>query len=627
MLKYTASLQAGTYLLLGLALAGCEPENNLSGASSPKGDFDEGEDFDPPVDSADTDDTEDSGGGVLPSYCDEQYFASEAVSQDADCDGGPANPDWDLEVLWEVQVGSGTYSPLVVGQLDDDDGDGDVDESDIPDIITMDTSAVLRSIRGSDGTTNWSRATTNTTNTLAAIGDLNGDGWPDVLTDINYSMTALDGRTGTTLWTGPSSSGKNKGSCGASGMADLDGDGNPEGYLGSKIVNGVTGALRGNGAEGDGLGVGNSYGHSVAGDIDGDGIQEVIVGNAAYDADGATIWSTGGTDGTVAIADLDVDGSPELVSVGNYGVVVMDNAGRENWTYDLSGALASTPVLADIDGDGKPEVIIPTSTYIIALDGDGNELWTVAASGSGSGRGGASAFDLDGDGTWEVIWSSPTAVMIIDGKSGDTLADYPANNTTCAGPVPIVDLDGDDHAEIVVIDNAGKIRALKDKSGFTDARTQWHQSDYSLTNVEEDGSLPASPIPNWEGENNFRAGESVATVQSLYPVVRSVCSEECASDTVWIWYSIANSGFYEMTGSVYVDIWAVTDTGVEYLTSDTYVGTLSPGMMTPGEFLELRDVPRPMRDIQVRVTGTSHPEIEDCQESDDIALWNAEVCP
>ena len=616
------------HTVLALTLVGCQLENELDNKPPSNTNFDTSSSYEPPVDTASEENTDDSGGTVVvnPVYCDERVYEEEVVAQDAKCEGGPATPDWDLELLWEKQIGSGTYSPLVVGQLDDDDGDGDVDENDIPDIIAMDTSANLHSIRGSDGSTNWTRATTNTVNTLAAIGDLDGDGWPDVLTDINYTMTALDGRTGATLWTGPSSSGKNKGSCGAVGMADLDGDGNPEAYLGSKIVNGTNGSLRGNGSEGDGLGVGNSYGHSIAGDIDDDGIQEVIVGNAAYDPDGNTIWANGETDGTVAIGDLNVDGSPELVSVGNYGVITMDNTGDVIWEFDVGGALVSTPVIADLDGDGFPEVIIPTATKLFAITSDGDELWTLSASGTGSGRGGASAFDLDGDGSWEVIWASPTETVIVDGTSGDPLATYPGGNTSCAGPVPIVDLDGDDHADIVVISSSGRISALKDTSGFTDARSQWHQSDYSLTNIDENGQLPTAPEPNWKGANNFRAGETVAIVQSLYPVVRGVCSDECAEDTVWIWYSIANSGWYELSGNVEIDIYGVTDTGVKYITSDTYVGTISPGELTYGEFIELRNVPQPLLDIQVRIVGTSNPDIEDCQESDDITYWESPIC-
>ncbi len=613
--------------LVTLALVACGSENELTSKDAAVSEFDSGEGWEPPIDDDDTDVDDDTGGGaIISDYCDEQSFAADVVVQDADCEGGPRQPDWNLEVLWEKQVGSGTYSPPVVGQLNDDDGDGDVDDLDIPDIVVIDTSANLWSIAGDDGDTNWSKALSNTTNLLSAIGDIDGDGFPNVITDMNYSMIALEGDGGAVLWTGPSSSGKNKGSCGALGMADLDADGEPEAYLGSKIVKGTTGALRGNGAEGDGLGVGNSYGHSVAADLDDDGIWEVIVGNAAYDPDGNTVWENGGTDGTVAVADLDRDGSPEIVSVGNYGVYAFDSTGNEIWSYDLGGALASTPVIADIDGDEYPDVVIPTSTKLYALDRDGDEMFTASGIGSGSGRGGASAYDLDGNGAWEVVWQGPGGLMILDGATGDTLASYSMNNTTCAGPVPIVDVDGDGDADIVTYDSAGKIRVLTDSAGFTQARPVWHQSDYSLTNVEDNSQMPVGAEPNWKGENNFRAGASVEIVNSLYPVIRDVCDVECAAGNVWLWYSVANNGYYDVSERLEIEFWGVGDSGYTLLGEATWSGIVEPGMMTEADFIQLTGVPTPLYDIDVRIAGTTSGEFEDCDDGDDIDKWGAQIC-
>jgi hypothetical protein len=606
---------------------GCQTENELAGKSSEPEAFDEGDEWSAPVDTAEEELDTDDGEVVVPVVCPEKNFPAEPVAQDATCDGGPANPDWDLQVLWEVQVGSGSYNPPVVGQLTDDNGDGVVDSNDTPDVITLDTATVIRSHSGADGSLNWQQTMSNTVNTLAAIGDANADGFPDLLTDKNYSMTLLDGQTGGVIWTGPASGSKNKGSCGAVGMADLDGDGEPEAYLGNLIVSGMNGRTLGNGNAGSGLGVGNSYGHTVAIDLDDDGQMEVVAGNASYDAAGNIVEQNGGTDGTVAVADLDRDGLPEIISVSNYGVSVMTYRFDDVWDADLGGALPSTPVVADLDGDGYPEVVIPTTNKVFAFTSDGDELWTYEASG-GSGRGGASAYDLDGNGTWEVIWSSPNSLQIIDGVSGEQLTEYryTGSNTNCAGPVPIADLDGDDHAEIIVVDSSGKLRALQDTNGFTDAGGNWHQSDYSLTNIEDDAGMPVAPEPNWKGENNFRAGPSVTMVQSLYPVIRDVCIDQCSEETVWVWFSVANSGFYDMAGRVDLEFWGLGDAGMVFLASHSWNGTVEPGMMTESAFIELRNVPRPLHNVQVRMVGTSNEGIEDCQSSDDIYTWSSEVC-
>ncbi len=611
--------------LLALAAIGCVTDNELTSKDDPTTEFDSGGDWQPPQDTADTDIDTDSGGGtVMPDYCDERSFAAEAVAQDADCEGGPRQPDWNLEVLWEKQVGSGTYSPAVVGQITDDNSDGVVDDSDVPDVVVFDSSAVLWVVSAEDGSSEWQATLSNSMNQLSAIGDVDGDGLPNVVADSNYTVTAYDNE-GRVVWTGPSSYGKNKGTCGAFGMADLDADGSAEVYHGSRIIDGTNGDVRGNGTEGDGLGVGNSYGHSIAADLDGDGVWEVVVGNAAYDPDGNSIWANGEADGTVAVADLDKDGSPEVVSVGNYGVYTMDANGNVLWTFDLGGGLATTPAIADIDGDTYPEALIATTTDLFVLDMNGNEVMSIEAPGSGSGRGGVSAYDFDGNGTWEIVWQSPSALLIIDGKTGDTLADYSLTAPTCAGPVPIVDADNDGDADIVTYDSGGKIRVLTDSAGFTQARPVWHQSDYSLTNIGDNSEMPEDPVPNWQGANNFRAGAPVEQINSLYPVLRDVCADECEGGSVWVWYSVANNGYYTVNDRLAVEFWGVTDAGYTLLGEATWSGTVDAGMMTEADFIQLTGVATPLYDIDVRISGTTE-DYEDCDESDDIDKWGTQIC-
>ncbi|MBM4368133.1 MAG: hypothetical protein FJ102_18120 [Deltaproteobacteria bacterium] len=611
--------------LLALAAIGCVTDNELTSKDDPSTQFDSGGDWQPPEDTDDTDIDTDSGGGtVMPDYCDERSFAAEAVAQDADCEGGPRQPDWNLEVLWEKQVGSGTYSPPVVGQVTDDNSDGVVDDSDVPDIVVFDASAVLWVISAEDGSNGWQATLSNSMNQLSAIGDVDGDGLPNVVADSNYTVTAYDNE-GRVVWTGPSSYGKNKGTCGAFGMADLDGDGSAEVYHGSRIIDGTNGDVRGNGSEGDGLGVGNSYGHSIAADLDGDGVWEVVVGNAAYDPDGNSVWANGEPDGTVAVADLDRDGSPEVVSVGNYGVYTMDANGNVLWTFDLGGGLATTPAIADIDGDTYPEALVATTSELFVLDMNGNEVMSISAPGSGSGRGGVSAYDFDGNGTWEIVWQAPTALLIIDGKTGDTLTDYSLTAPTCAGPVPIVDADNDGDADIITYDSSGKIRVLTDSAGFTQARPVWHQSDYSLTNIGDNSEMPEDPEPNWMGANNFRAGAPVEQINSLYPVIRDVCADECEGGSVWVWYSVANNGYYSVNDRLAVEFWGVTDAGYALLGEATWSGTVDAGMMTEADFIQLTGVSTPLYDIDVRISGTSE-DYTDCDDADDIDKWGSQIC-
>lgn len=619
-----SSIHRLSFLVALVAGAGCAVDNTLQGEEKDPQDFDSG---DPWTTGTDTTDTTTTGTTTEPEplYCNDRHFPGEPIETVDSCPGGPATPDWELETLWEIRNGLGFNSNAVVGQLDDDDGDGDADADDVPDIVIMDGGTMLHSYRADTGSETWSLYMGSSMGAMPAIADMDGDGFPEVVMDVNYAVTALDGRDGSIVWVGPSSYYKDKGSCGAFGVADLEGDGDPEVYLGGMIVD-SGGSRRGSGTEGDGTGVGNTLGMSVAADLDEDGIQEVIVGNAAYDPDGGTVWANGEDDGTVAVADLDLDGTPEIISTNQYGVTVMDAGGSVLWTDDVDDKLPSAPAVADLDGDGAPEVIIATASGLFTFRGDGSRYWDRASSGSASNRGGASAYDLNGDGKWEVVWSGPNYLEILDGETGDPLVEESAQAPTCAGPVPVVDVDGDFAAEIVVTDGAGSLKVMRDTAGFTTARTVWHQSDYSFTNVEDDGTLPAEPTPTWDMYNNFRAGPEIRAKQNLFPVIRDVCIDECDRGTVWVWYALGNNGNLDVTGTVNVEIYGRTDAGTVLLGTDAWNTTIEAGWISESAYIELTDVPAPLHDISVWVVGSTS-EAEECDTTDDLTNWGSEVCP
>ena len=102
-------------------------------------------------------------------------------------------------------------------------------------------------------------------------------------------------------------------------------------------------------------------------DLNFDGKQEIVAGNAAYDNNCTTLWSKSLPDGATAIANFDDDPYPEIVlegrtSKGDVAVYLLDHAGNIKWgpvsIQQLLGPSnvilkASQPIVADFDGDGN----------------------------------------------------------------------------------------------------------------------------------------------------------------------------------------------------------------------------------------------------------------------------------
>jgi hypothetical protein len=324
---------------------------------------------------------------------------------------------------------------------------------------------------------------------------------------------------------------------GGPGIADLDGDGRAEIYVGFTVF------------DSDGRLVWThpaSYAYgplTVAVDLDGDGDLELVGGNMAFHDDGTEAWAPGVAargldDGWPAVADFDLDGSPEVVVVSSGAVRVFDADGN---LFSATGAvvagLGGPPTIADLDGDGTPDIAVAgqnsLTTFRVgpAPDHALTVLWQVPSRDFSSNFTGSSVFDFDGDGRTEVIYGDECFARVYDGPgdgAGGTTVRFEVPNTSCTGTeYPVVaDLTGDGKAEFVVVGNNAEamasacspyvtqcrtaypgyepqsgVRVYRDRNdNWVATRAIWNQHTYHVTNVCDgrDGVCPA-------GENRYAA--------------------------------------------------------------------------------------------------------------------------
>jgi len=118
-------------------------------------------------------------------------------------------------------------------------------------------------------------------------------------------------------------------------------------------------------------------------DLDGDGKDEVIVGNKygsvqIFSCDGKRVSAAHSELGDVEfdIGDVDGDGKPEIINGSSTGVVTCTEfKGKKEWNFDNYGYGASAVRIADLDADGRPEVLVASETgYVYALDASGKLL-------------------------------------------------------------------------------------------------------------------------------------------------------------------------------------------------------------------------------------------------------------
>ncbi|MEO6407002.1 MAG: FG-GAP-like repeat-containing protein [Ferruginibacter sp.] len=222
--------------------------------------------------------------------------------------------------------------------------------------------------------------------------------------------------------------------------------------------------------------------YSVAlGDIDGDGLMDIIVGSSNNSFDSISVYKNLSSAGSISFApaqrfaaagaygvtvgDVDADGKPDIISTASNGIFVFRNtssAGIISFNSPLfffAGQSTQDVTLRDVNANGKPDLLV--------LDGNGAVLVLNNTSSTGSisfdplqnvgsvytGFAIETA-DLDGDNKPEIVVSGyyANAIAILkNNSSGGTISFATPINLTVNNPwgVKLADMNGDGKLDVV----------------------------------------------------------------------------------------------------------------------------------------------------------------------------------
>jgi uncharacterized repeat protein (TIGR01451 family) len=497
------------------------------------------------------------------------------------------------------------------------------------------------------------------------VADVDGDGDIEIVTAHGGGYVHLFDHTGDVVWSRRPAENELRGLS----VFDLDDDGTLE-IIVTGAVYGKTntwvlehdGALRPGWPQltndsGYAYGVFND--NAAVGDLDGDGVGEIVVPSdvhyiCAYEANGVQIpahpmyggkgwgkvgvweslnielrgWGTCSAGdareeryranfahGPAAIADVNGDGSNEVVAVGNvydcisgypsrYNGVYLFNADRSRFAsggYDWQAPPVDTgaplsedygliennqpnPVVADLDGDGRMEIIYSSydgRVHAFWLDKaeHGNWPYSVYKAGEGFFRFASEPVvaDLDNNGRAEVIFGSwvqkgthRTGKLHVVDYLGNAMFEVdlppaygsPNWNGALAAPT-LADIDGDPDLEVVLNTSHSGFVAY-DLPGSADARVLWGtgRGNYQRTASPMFGALGNSSVAVWP----TRPGPAetlryTITLENPGPKLENVrVTDTLPADLSYAGDIAATSGSYDDSGG-FITWWGAVDAG------------------------------------------------------------------
>ncbi len=329
------------------------------------------------------------------------------------------------------------------------------------------------------------------------------------------------------------------------------------------------------------------------------------------------------TDGVLGSAALCADSGLSENTLYYYYITAVDSSGNQSdatevisistnppslsgWPLSTGGGMYASPAIADLDGDGTPEVIVASEhlyawhadgVELIDGDGDARTCGIFETDGIGGYRGSPAVGEIDGDPGVEIVAAAWADVGLTDAgvyhiyawnaEDGSVVPGWPATTRkVCWGSPSLADLDGDGCSEVVIASADGFLYCWNgDGSEFIDGDEN-PATDGVFANLHSSWVFASTAVADLDGDNvldliqpstndsvyAFRADGSRVEGWPVYVEARSMCSPAVGD--------VDGDGDLEvLVGSNSSDFWLLEADGTVmdgWPRSTTNVGDFSP---------------------------------------------------
>ncbi|WP_325892091.1 choice-of-anchor A family protein [Grimontia sp. NTOU-MAR1] len=431
----------------------------------------------------------------------------------------------DLKWHWESSAFMPEYDQVmmtpVTGQLNDDNGDGVIDNRDVADVVFVSfqgskysSAGVLRAVSGKDGSDLWiynDGPVWADPRFSPAIADMDNDGIVEIIVGHREARSVYVVDNVGSIQDSIKYAGYRN-----IAIADINSDSNPEILLADGVYSYNNGYLYRFATWGP---------DPIAVDVDLDGSMEVFANASLYNQFGDIIWSDTSKHDFFwfsAVANLDSDPEPEFVTSipgkdsSSYQLLaVYEHDGELKWQVeDQSKQGGGVQAISSFLGNNELGIVSASMDKVSMYDTNGNLVWSYTIDDISSYKVGVSAYDFDADGRDEVVVQDQFQIAVLDGKTGQERLVIENSSATLYEYPIVVDLEGDNNAELIVVSNNfdprynthSGVRAFESEDGdWKNATRIWNQHSYHQTNITQDGKIPQYEMPSWLLNNTYRS--------------------------------------------------------------------------------------------------------------------------